>query len=380
MVMMILMKEASQYRNSSTVEKNKLVSKSIKIQSWHLISLVILIKACGVAFAILVFSKYTPLIDSQLYLSDFYINKLELRTNLVQWLASSINQYVGTYLTHLAFALIAALGLIYYYITGGRRWSLLLTLLLPSTLVWSSIVGKESIYCGAMGLGLVIWSKYAVGDLRWHEVLIGALTLIICFTFRPHYAIALLWLFIATFSLKNLKDNAIIFLILLLLIGATLVFFLVWDELLFRGFSAIEPTARASRFEFFGINIHSPNGFEQFKTLIPLWALISIIGPLPTEALKRIELLPFLIEGIIILFSPLIIYGFAIKHSVPRVSEFKKIFWWCLIPAILILILIHAPFGILNPGSAVRWRTNFEQIFYLAPLLLFYRFTDKNLT
>ena len=380
MVKIIQMKEASQCRNSSTAEKNKLASKSIKTQSGHLISLVILIKACGVAYAILVFSKYTPLIDSQLYLSGFFTSKVELRTLLVQWLTLSINQYVGTYLTHLAFALIAALGLIYYYITGGRRWSLLLTLLLPSTTVWSSIVGKEALYCGAMGLGLVIWSKYAVGDLRWHEVLIAVLTLIVCFTFRPHYAIALLWLFIATFSLKNLKDNAIIFLISLLLIGAISTYLFAWDELLFRAYSGIDPIARASRFEFFGINIYSPNGFKQFKTLIPLGTVISIVGPLPTEALKRIELLPFFIEGIIILFSPLIIYGFAIKHSVPRVSEFKKIFWWCLIPAILMLMLIHAPFGILNPGSATRWRTNFEQIFYLAPLLLFYRFTDKNLT
>jgi hypothetical protein len=39
--------------------------------------------------------------------------------------------------------------------------------------------------------------------------------------------------------------------------------------------------------------------------------------------------------------------------------------------AIIILVLVHAPFGILNPGSAIRWRVNFELIFYMAPLLLF---------
>jgi hypothetical protein len=38
--------------------------------------------------------------------------------------------------------------------------------------------------------------------------------------------------------------------------------------------------------------------------------------------------------------------------------------------------VLHAPFGLLNPGSAIRWRVNFEKIFYLAPLLLMYRFID----
>tara|TARA_B110001469_G_C9488516_1_gene244568 strand:+ start:57 stop:185 length:129 start_codon:yes stop_codon:yes gene_type:complete len=34
-------------------------------------------------------------------------------------------------------------------------------------------------------------------------------------------------------------------------------------------------------------------------------------------------------------------------------------------------IIIHAPFGILNPGTAIRWRVNFELIFYLAPILIY---------
>jgi hypothetical protein len=94
--------------------------------------------------------------------------------------------------------------------------------------------------------------------------------------------------------------------------------------------------------------------------------------------LKRIEFLPFFIEGVIILLSPLLIYILASRHALPQEVLFKKIFWWCLIPAILMLMLIHAPFGLLNPGSATRWRTNFEQIFYLAPLLLLYRFIDRD--
>jgi hypothetical protein len=42
------------------------------------------------------------------------------------------------------------------------------------------------------------------------------------------------------------------------------------------------------------------------------------------------------------------------------------------------LMVLHAPFGLLNPGSATRWRVNFEPIFHMAPLLLIYGFLDKD--
>lgn len=342
------------------------------------IVIAILIKACGVAFATLVFSKYTPLVDSQLYLDGFYSGTREFRTGIVQWLAISLNHLGSTYLAHFAFAMISVSGFFYYYLTGGRRLSLLLTLFLPSTLVWSSIVGKEAIYCGVSGLALVVWSSYTVKRLRWHEIFVGAVSLGVCFSFRPHYAVALSWLFVATFSIKHLKNKAPIFLLSLLLIGAISAYFLVWDELLFRAYIGIESTARASRFESFGIAAKSLDGFQQFKSYIPLGVLIGIVGPLPSEVLKRIEFLPFFIEGVFILLSPLLVYGWASKHALPQTATFKRIFWWCLIPAILMLMLIHAPFGLLNPGSATRWRTNFEQIFYLAPLLLVYRFKDND--
>ena len=42
-----------------------------------------------------------------------------------------------------------------------------------------------------------------------------------------------------------------------------------------------------------------------------------------------------------------------------------------IIPAIVIVIMVHAYFGILNPGTAIRWRINFELIFYFAPYLIY---------
>lgn len=355
----------------------KLLTSNNKPWRVHFIFVAVLIKIAGVAFATLAFGRFTPLVDSQLYLSGFYKGASEFRTFVVQWLALSLNNF-GSYFSHFIFALISISGLVYYYKMGGRRLSLLLTLLFPSSLVWSSIVGKEAIYCGFAGLVVVLWSIYTARELRWHQALFAIVSLGICFSFRPHYAVALFWLFISTFAIRHLKDKASAFLISILAVGALLVYFSVWDELLWRAYSGVEFSARASRFEFFGIAPLSPDGFHQFKSYVPLGMLLGIVGPLPSEVLNRVELLPFFIEGLIILFLPVIVYGWAVMHPLSDAVAFRRIFWWSLMPAILMVMVFHAPFGVLNPGSAIRWRTNFEQLFYLAPLLLLFRFKDTS--
>ena len=47
------------------------------------------------------------------------------------------------------------------------------------------------------------------------------------------------------------------------------------------------------------------------------------------------------------------------------------------LPTIVLIMLIHAFFGVLNPGTAIRWRVNFELIFYFAPLLLYFNLLES---
>ena len=343
----------------------------------YLLVSIILIKIIGVIFATQVFARFTPLIDCQNYLIGFYYNVPSLRTQFVQWLASTLNGLGGHYFTLLSFAFISTLGLVYYYLTGGRRWLPAFTLLLPSALVWTSIVGKEAIFCGGMGLVIVVWSKFVVRSLNWYDIFIAALGIGVCALLRPHYSVALFWLFIATAVIKKIEKKALICLILLLLLGICITYFSVWQNVLERGYGAIDPMARSSRFQTLGIIAGTDEGFQQFKSMLPLGVLMGIVGPLLTEVFKRIEFLPFFIEGVLILLAPLLIFQFANRLDIPQKKLFIKNFFWCLVPAILMLMVFHAPFGFLNPGSAIRWRTNFEQMFYLAPILLVYRFIDN---
>ena len=347
-----------------------------RLSTKHLIAALVLVKIFGLVFATQVFAKFSPLVDSELYQKGFYTSDPFFRTQAIQWLATTVNKLGSSFFTHFTFAMISTLGLAYYYLTGGRRWVLILTLLLPSSLVWTSIVGKEAIFFGGMGLALVIWSKFTVGSLGWADIIIAALAIGVCASLRPHYAVVLLWLFVATAIFKRLEGKAWVLLLLLLILGSLAVYFTVWRDLIERGWSGIDPTARASRFQTLEILANTSEGFDRFNSLIPLGLILGIVGPMPSEVLKRVEFLPFFIEGVFIFLAPLLVFLLAVKHGVHREVIFLRVFFGCLLPAMLMLMVLHAPFGLLNPGSATRWRVNFEQIFYLAPLLLMYRFMD----
>ena len=125
-----------------------------------------------------------------------------------------------------------------------------------------------------------------------------------------------------------------------------------------------------------GINPFTGEGYLKFKTLILDGMIWGIIGPFPSELLSRPEFILFFIEGLYIFAMPVLAIIFVMVIKIEDKRYFYKIFFLSLAPAILILLFMHAPFGLLNPGSAIRWRVNFEQVFYLAPMLLIFRFVD----
>jgi hypothetical protein len=355
------------------------MKNSLLFSKWplaYLLIALIVIKVLGVLFAVEIFAKFTPLVDSNLYMQGSMNLDAYIRTRLVGISAFLFHQIGGPYLAHFTFSLFSILGLLYYYLTGGRRWALLLFLVLPSSLVWTSIVGKEAIFFGAAGVIIVIWSKYVTAKLSKYDLMFFVFFILICLFLRPHYTIALVWLFFSTFIIKKLIFRQITLIVIFFIFVFTLIYFGL-DELLQRGWGAIDPNARSSRFIHFGIEPYSESGNAKYKSMIFLGAVLGMIGPMPSEVLSRIELVPFFVEGIMILLMPLLILFLARNVLKMHDDFFYKIFWYSLIPAMLILLIVHAPFGLLNPGSAVRWRVNFEQIFYFAPIMLIFRFMDE---
>lgn len=353
-------------------------SKLPRSLAWKVVA-VFVIKGAAALFAMLVFARFSPLVDAELYLKGGYHAEAVLRTQLVNVLASTLNHLGGVWFTHWIFGVISTAGLAYYFLIGGKRWVMGLMLFLPSSFVWTSIVGKEALFVGGFTVALVIWSRYAALELERRELLLLVLVLAVCGVLRPHYTAVIVWLFVSAFVVRQAGVKCWPILLAIWLAGAFVVYYFAWTDLMYRGFTGIDSVARSSRFDLLAIEPVTGVGFQRFKMLVPLGALIGIIGPLPHEAYSRPEFLPFILEGVLILLAPYLIY----RYGIARLCEggnrdaFRRMFWWCLAPAILAVMIIHAPFGVLNPGSATRWRTNFEPLFYMAPFLLLFQFVDR---
>lgn len=344
----------------------------------RLLAVLLGLKLLCTLLAVFVFSRFSPLIDSDLYLSGYYVSDGFLRTRIIQGIVLTLSNFGGSVFIHWSFGLMSLAGVFYYFWRGGVRWQLSLPLLLPSTLIWTSVIGKEAIFYGAFTLSLVIWARLVVRKCMATDYVFLAIALLVCAMLRPHYGVVLVWLFVSVVLIEKFKNDVWPWLCLVAVLGASAILAFSWDELILRGFGGVDPNARASRFALFGIEYTSSEGFEQFKSFVPLGALLGIIGPLPTELFARPVFIPFFMEGVLILFFPAGVYFYACKQSFEQKQLFKTIFWLSLVPAILALMVLHAPFGFLNPGSATRWRVNFEAIFHIAPLLLLHGFLDND--
>ena len=322
------------------------------------------IKVLGTLFALFIFNRFTPLIDSINYINDFYSLNTQFRTLFVQRIATTLVTLTTPLITHIIFSLFSASAILYYALKSKNNSWLLLILLLPTALTWTSIVGKEAIYFGGVGIFLILWIDLIKEKISYRHLLI-IIPLGLCAILRPHYTISLLWLAFSAFIIQNNKvDNKlIVFAFIIIIVG---IIYFMMPVLAKYGIGGIDGTARASRH--LTLNIHT---LEAFNSYMSTGMLFGIVGPFPSELLHRLEFIPFFIEGIAILVAPLAIGILLSKKTRETKNHIYYLnFIYGVVPAIIILALVHAPFGILNPGSAIRWRVNFELIFYMAPLLL----------
>jgi len=349
---------------------------SIGSRSTIILTLIVLKFICTL-LALYVFTKFSPLLDMEQYLSGAYVNAASLRTLLVQNIVMIFSAFIGPLGVNFLFGVISLLGLVYYYFRGGTRWQLCAIVFLPGSLIWTSVIGKEAIFYGAFSLSIVLWVQFV--HRRFSLLDLGLLipSLVFCFVLRPHYGLVIPWLFMSVILIDKFHTKAWVFLSFILCLSYALISSFLWETMLRYGFYGIDPDARASRFISFGIDQLTGEGFAKYKALLPLGAILGIVGPTPSEVLTRPILAPFLIEGLLILIFPMLVYLYALRQSFMEQSRFKNIFWMSLVPAIVMLIVLHSPFGVLNPGSAIRWRVNFELLFHMAPMLLLCSFLDK---
>lgn len=346
--------------------------------------LFIIIKLMYMVIAIGVVSKMTTLGDTFDY---FYLNKPQIGTFPYLLLNSTYimnlfghNLYLifGEHLANIPFIFLSTYGIYYpiskMKITKKYLIYILILLSFPSFGLWTSICSKESVGVFFMGiiLGYII---DLIEKRRIKPTFIEIISFYLLLIFKTQYAPAVfaIILFIIFTNRYSLKARGKSILFFLFVISFILVLYALKDYantlqyIMPQHFSMKSASTRENTMWIndYDIYFYAPKGM-----------LLAFYGPTLQEALKKsIQMFSFLESGLILfLFLSFLLVSFLkiIKKGKINIYLFSLGFF-----AILWILFGHYPFGIFNPGSAVRYRENFYAFLVIFIFYLYQKSKEK---
>ena len=251
-------------------------------------------------------------------------------------------------LINLGFQTVAFAGIVVLLRSFPPRYRLVMLplLMLPSFTVWSSIASKEAIVVGALGFVLAGFVRIYSGTGRFGLVSLAALALVALY--KTHYMPALITLIFGVWAARWVQQKA--FLPFAgMLVSASLIF--VFAEQLGQLAISVVP-----HFENFGSS--RPPYFVEvgdFLAKAPYGMFQSFVGPTLGEANVGLLQMMSLAESLVILCA----LGLVTLIRLPKMSVFQ--FFLGSLTAFWILFATY-PLGIMNAGSAIRYRTGYEML------------------
>jgi hypothetical protein len=329
-------------------------------------------------FAIYIFSRITTLGDTFDYLNSalrFSPGVFYSSTAFMQFAGAISRQVLRLdILGCIPFMLLSFYG-VYYAVDRLNLYKyatyILILFSLPNIGVWTSVLSKEAVGCFFMCIISVILVKKLQG--KYSLKLIDYFALYLCLIFKPQYMLfvfqAILYLTI-TQKFKDRKNFP--FWLGLFIIAANIILIYVARDIideLARGmaihFKSNDPSlAKSTRSELPWMEHY---GF--FKSAF-YGMFISFFGPTFSEMLQKPAHLLSGIESSIMIICFLSLLLPRLKYIFTSLRFNPRVFMTYFIVFIGILF-IHYPFGFLNPGSAIRYRSNFYPLFVIMILYLF---------
>ncbi|AYX15286.1 hypothetical protein EGX44_08865 [Yersinia pseudotuberculosis] len=342
--------------------------------------LLILVKVLFSFFAFFIYSNFSQLGDSNRYLNaTLNFNNILDRTQFVDNTFAFL-KYVMSSSLLVNISISVLFGYSFFYVFKDvlifvDKKLLYMSFLLPSFQIWTSVAGKEIIAV----IGFLFFIKWVINiqfgrDNRIHYLVIGILFGVFL---RPHYGIAYIYLAISAIILSRIKFRVFSngFYVLSLFIIAIMLFLVlaltvnIWSAQFLSVLDTIEGY-------FLAYDASNSNRYDiEWGTIsdyfynITWGFFISIIGPTLNETLNRVVYLPFFIEGILS-FILMIVISYRLYKSTNENVLYRKLFYFSFLPALIIILMIHYPFGLFNPGSAIRYKQNITPLIYFYPLLM----------
>lgn len=344
--------------------------KGLKINKiWFAFSVV---KVSYMFFALFVYAQLTTLGDTDRYLagitygsSTWFLNS----TQMMDFLAHTLFLILGPVLANLPFVVLSIYG-IYYAVQrlelNNKELIFLLAFLsLPSFGVWTSVASKEAMAVFFLGIILGFIIDVIKGNTKKNYTLV-IFAFYLCALFKTQYLIGITALLIYVVLSKQLGLKAFGKLILLLLffLFSFLMLYIFRTEI--NELSFVMPAH-------FNLNAGSTrdntiwvNDYDVFWNA-PYGMFVAFFGPTLDEALSKTTHLFAFIESLVILMvflyalMKLLLVSLASgKLNIYFVGIFLTVTPW--------ILFVHYPFGVLNPGSAIRYRSGF----YAFIVILFY--------
>ena len=316
-------------------------------------------RCTSTVFAETVIRQYTKLGDSRQYWtsgfdfgSGWYLASNPITENIGAFF--SILFFGEQIIISLAFQTIAFYG-IYQFLKSldieSRKYAAIL-LLFPSFNIWSSVASKEAIIVFAVA----IICKYIV-DIYAHRHKITLTLLIaiyIIFVYKAHYLPAILFVIGVSLTAQYIFPRHLyVFIVGTFSLLPLYIFQKKISELSFEIIPHFATYGRSTR------EIYWTEPYDVFYKA-PYGMFQSFYGPNLTEAIAAVNVLhiySYCESAVIIGFL-----GYLLFRNLPKLPIYSFLLgafttFWILFP--------NYPFGIMNPGSAIRYRTGYIILVFL---------------
>ena len=344
----------------------------MKIKLSKIWTIFIISKISYMFIALFIYSKFTRLGDTPTYLSGGHFEPSLMffsSTKMIGTVSYSLVFLFGQIFTNFLFLLIATYGIYYSIsrleISNKQLIMLLLLLSFPSFGIWTSIASKEAV--GVFFMGIIL--GFIIDLIKKRPIknyILIFLAFYLCLLFKPQYLIAIFAVLIYLYFSYKFVLNAygkFILLIIFFIVSFTILYLFRYqiNELSFIMPNHFREDASSTRENNIWIE-----DFDVFKNAF-YGMYIAFVGPTIKEVLEKTTHLLAWIESMIIIG---IFIGASLKLTLLTIKTSKINIFYLSIFIILVswILFVHYPFGVLNPGSAIRYRENFYGFF----VVLFY--------
>ena len=270
-------------------------------------------------------------------------------TAITELFGATLSQLTGgnPYLINIGFQTVAFVGLfrLLMSVEPKVRKPLSLLLLLPTFNLWTSVASKEALVTFVFCMLLVVFSRMEKEGGR--RYFLTSFLIVLLLVLKPHYAAAAVFLFGVALICRRVKQRATVAFSLGL--ASLIPLFFLAERL--DGFSqtvaghfrtGAQTLTRAPYFsEPYDLFMKAPYGMFQ-----------SFFGPTASEAtVGALQMATFVEAVILVVVLSYLIVRRLLDLGVYEVIVSGFTLFWILFPSY--------PFGIMNPGSAVRYRSGY---------------------